>query len=430
MKVYVRDGHRYRLHTGYGVISRYLILGLAELGHEVFVEEGPRVWDELEEGARARLEKLPPTTACREPDLVLQVGSPRFAARTLDAPNLFYTMNALGDLPKAWSEQIRREVDGCVVPSDLDRRVFARYLEPVYVVRLSSNPGVFMPRPAWRAEGSPNFTFLFVGAYGYRKGLDLLLESFLTEFDQDEPVELWLHCSDMGDGDSFNHLLGYLQRLNPVAKVKLFNRPLSPASMCRMYNRADAIVTLSRGEGWCMPVTEAMLCAKPVIAPRSTAMGEYLDDRVAFLVPVEEERISEIGNPFGAGMAATYGKRGNVCYAPRVDAARKLMRLVYMHREEARRRAEAGHAYVRDVLTWEASARALESACADFVRRTTGVSLPEALPDRRMELPSTQRFDPAGVRLGRQLWPSVKPLVPRGVRERLFDRFGRNVSRG
>ena len=56
-------------------------------------------------------------------------------------------------------------------------------------------------------------------------------------------------------------------------------------------NRLSQMPTLtamsqSRGEGWCMPLSEALLCGLPVIAPASTAMAEYLDQSVAELIPV------------------------------------------------------------------------------------------------------------------------------------------------
>lgn len=48
-------------------------------------------------------------------------------------------------------------------------------------------------------------------------------------------------------------------------------------------------VNSSVGEGQCLPLMEFMSCGKPAIAPRHTAMIDYIDEQVAFLVNSSEE---------------------------------------------------------------------------------------------------------------------------------------------
>jgi glycosyltransferase involved in cell wall biosynthesis len=44
------------------------------------------------------------------------------------------------------------------------------------------------------------------------------------------------------------------------------------------------VVNASHGEGQCLPLMELMSCGKPAIAPRNSAMLDYIDDEVAFVV--------------------------------------------------------------------------------------------------------------------------------------------------
>jgi glycosyltransferase involved in cell wall biosynthesis len=63
------------------------------------------------------------------------------------------------------------------------------------------------------------------------------------------------------------------------------------------------IVNSSLGEGQCLPLMEGMSYGKPVIAPRHTAMSEYVDKEVGFVVDSSEELVEEF---FGhAGIAST-----------------------------------------------------------------------------------------------------------------------------
>ena len=364
VKLFIKDGLRHTNLSGYGALSRNIILELDRLGHDVSLQRRTREWQKIESGSAERLDSLARDRHPSKSDLVLQIGTPA-SCQSFRRPSLIYTQNALGDLRREWVEALRR-ADGCIVPSSFDKRVFDRYFDRVYIAHQSSDPRVFTPRPAQRKLGSDRFTFLFVGSYGFRKGIDLLLEAFLREFNSSEGVELALRCPGAGTGNEFNHLLGYIQRINPQAHVTLFGAALPPEAMCRMYNRADCVITLSRGEGWCMPVTEALLCEVPVIAPDSTAMSDYLDEDIAFLVRVTERRISDIPEEgIATGFVRFYGEAGNVCYEPDVGAARIQMRTVVTDYEAAKHKAVAGRQVIEREFNWAKAAKGIERACVD-----------------------------------------------------------------
>jgi glycosyltransferase involved in cell wall biosynthesis len=52
-----------------------------------------------------------------------------------------------------------------------------------------------------------------------------------------------------------------------------------------MYGAADALVMTARREGWGLPVTEAMLCGLPVVAPDYGPFHAQLDEGRGTLVP-------------------------------------------------------------------------------------------------------------------------------------------------
>jgi glycosyltransferase involved in cell wall biosynthesis len=365
MRLAIMDGLRHTNLSGYGMLCRSIIYGFDDLGHEVYLHpHADREWGKIEDGARARLEEMPELASFDDVDLVLHIGTPK-SARSYPKPAIIYTQNALGDLIDEWVTALQ-QVDACIVPSEFDRRVFGRYLDRVYVARQSSDPRLFRPWPRWKEDGSDVFTFLFVGSYSYRKGLDLLLEAFLGEFDANEEVELLIQAPGAGAGAQ-NHIDSFIKSLNPGATVELRGNALSPEWMCRIYNESQCLVTLSRGEGWGMPITEALLCETPVIAPDSTAMGEYLNDEIAYLVPVHEREIAEISEPFGKGFAEVYGKPGNTCYDPDVSVAREQMRRVFSNYEAAKQRAVRGREVIEQEVNWPNAVKDVERACLDFL---------------------------------------------------------------
>jgi len=120
-----------------------------------------------------------------------------------------------------------------------------------------------------------------------------------------------------------------------------------------------------------MPVTEALLCETPVIAPDSTAMGEYLTDDIAFLVPTREVEIGDIGDdPFARGFVAAYGHPGNLCYEPDVASAQSQMRAVVNDPDAASRKAVAGRSVIRDHVNWKSAIKQVEAACLDLLGST------------------------------------------------------------
>jgi glycosyltransferase involved in cell wall biosynthesis len=366
---------RHRQLSGYGALARNLILGLSALGHDIRLRASEREWESIERGSRERLLALPQVDReSRElADLVLQIRSPPRCS-AFAKPTLIYTQNALGDLPPEWVVALER-ADGVIVPSEFDRKVFARHLPLVYVAGQSADATLFKPDPAARSSrSSAHFSFLYVGSYSFRKGVDLLLEAFLTEFSPREPVELRMHCPGADRQDQLSHFRDTLRRFDRHGKVHLSTEERPPEGMCRLYNRSDCVITLSRGEGWCLPLVEALLCETPVIAPRSTGIVEYLDDSVAELLSTHELAASEARSPFAGTFSTVYDHPGITYYEPDLEHARTTMRRVYEDRVGARSKARAGRERILSRFSWEHAVRDVEHACFALLSRPEAIA--------------------------------------------------------
>ena len=346
-RVPVRDGMRHRRITGYGQLARMILLSLAEREDvAVFREASERAWEDVPR--REEIERLP-TAWPAEVDVGLWIAPPSVTFPSKKrVPRVFYTQHALSELPPDWAANIAN-VDVVVVPGEFDRAAFERHHERVHVCHQVVDDTVFKPRPAWRAEGPDRFTFLFVGSFSYRKGVDVLLRAFCTAFPGTE-AELWLLCPGAG-GAAFNRTLKLVQSLQPRARVRFFTDTLSPAWVSRFYNRVDAFVSLTRGEGWCMPLHEAVLCRKPAIVSRSTAMAEAFSDEHVHFVGTEPVEVATVEDGFGKGMVRSYGHGGCCLYEPDLDKAVERLRSVAAGDGISEERTTRAAQHVRSTFT-------------------------------------------------------------------------------
>ena len=136
------------------------------------------------------------------------------------------------------------------------------------------------------------FVFGSVGlnyAYPGRKGFDRLIASFARFAEGKENVYLYLHC----DPRPFQSLdITQVTEFYGVQDKVLFPKLVSyligytPEAMRGAYNAMDAFVLATHGEGFGIPVIEALACGIPVIATDCTSMPELVQDTVTgTLVP-------------------------------------------------------------------------------------------------------------------------------------------------
>ncbi|HUY16832.1 MAG TPA: glycosyltransferase family 1 protein [Acidimicrobiales bacterium] len=121
----------------------------------------------------------------------------------------------------------------------------------------------------------------FVGTVEPRKGLDVLLDAFGQVARDDHEVELWLAGqSGWGEGPIEAQIEGHPFRAR-IRRLGFVDDALLPV----LYRHARAVTYPSRGEGFGLPVLEAMACGASVVTTRDTVMAEVAGDG-ARLVPV------------------------------------------------------------------------------------------------------------------------------------------------
>ncbi len=123
-----------------------------------------------------------------------------------------------------------------------------------------------------------------------RKNWHHLITAFCWALRDVEDATLVLKMTQNDLSTYYVELLTLLSQLSPFScRVVVMHGYLEDEQFARLYGAASFYVNASRCEGLCLPLMEFMSCARPVIAPDHTAMRDYIDDEVAFIVKSSRE---------------------------------------------------------------------------------------------------------------------------------------------
>jgi len=325
--------------SGYSKHCREVMLALIRAGNNVSLQL--RQMDKIGAGEFSGRKILEETVGVdNNPQASLQIMCPIFFEKVspVNVGMFFYEADRL---PSAWVEKCN-QMDCIIAPSEFCREVYERsgVTVPVRVAH-----GVFTPLlPTTEApsivESSGadpgSFKFFSVFQWGYRKGWDVLLRAYWSEFTREDNVALIIKTHGVDISDRSNQLLiGNIRDLKvacglmaPDGKSVVYSPPvflvftgLSDSELARAYAETDCFVLPTRGEGWGRPYMEAASFEKPVIATDWSAHTEFLNNDNAYLIRSELE-------PCIYGAHDYYPITSNYA-APSIGHLRQLMREVF-----------------------------------------------------------------------------------------------------
>jgi glycosyltransferase involved in cell wall biosynthesis len=374
------------VHHSLALVNRELCLRLIAAGHEVSIL--PFEPDEFDPHTDARLASLADRVGARlsrPAEIHLRHQWPPNFEPPADGRWVMIQPWEYGGIPQTWVEPMSTMVDEIWVPSTFVRECYLRSGVPADRVAVVPN-GVdcerFHPhvQPLALSDlggashpnvGSSTYKFLFVGGTIVRKGIDLLLRAYLQAFTAAQDVCLVI--KDMGTqtfyrGQTFGEMIRRIQGTAGAPRILYLTDDLPPAQLPALYTACDCLVHAYRGEGFGLPIAEAMACALPVLVTNYGAALDFCDHETAYLIPAVERRETEWRIGQTALAAAPYYGEADV------DALASLMRQVASHREEARARGHRGSIRIRSHFTWDAAAakanRRLQALRLQPVRRT------------------------------------------------------------
>jgi len=260
-----------------------------------------------------------------------------------------FTMIEVDGFPSEWVRQANR-MDEVWVPSEFNRQGFidSGVKRPIHRIPLGVDPNYFHPGIRGVPNGNGEFVFLSNFEWGERKEPWLLLKVFNDEFKAGEPVRLVCKIINKDPEVHVRREIANLRLKESGGKISfLFNREFPYYQLGAFYRSADCFISAGRGEGWDMPLMEAMACGLPAIATDWSAHTEFVHEGIAYPLRVRKTIPAVAKCPYYDGFRWA---------DPDPEHLRFLLRQVYENREEARRRGAAAAEEVARKWTWDSVA--------------------------------------------------------------------------
>lgn len=279
-----------------------------------------------------------------------------------------------GGLPGEWVPVLRDQVDeywvycqwqrDCAVASGVPA-------EKVAVIPLGVDTTRYRPDGARYALKTRKRTkLLAVGGIIPRKGMDLLVQTYLRTFTAADDVCLvikglsarWAYQGNAGQTDFA--ALPALAKASGAAEIEFIGDTLDDDAVASLYRACDVFVAPFRGEGFGLPIAEAMASAMPVVVTHFGPVLDLCDEQTAYLIPATEVPVP----PAIAGVDA--GRVPFTWAEPDLEALSRLLKHAVGHRDEGRAMGARARARILERFTYAHSARAAADRARVLATRT------------------------------------------------------------
>ncbi len=289
-----------------------------------------------------------------------------------------------GAIPSEWLGPLAAHVDELWVPSEYVRAMYVGAgvaADRVVTIPNGVDLEAFTPEGPQRdlPEAGEGTRFLFVGGLIGRKGADALFDAWREAFAGRDDVTLVL--KDFGANgiyrDAGREPIHQHVSAGTLPRILLIDHDLSTAEVAALYRACDVLVHPYRGEGFAMPVLEAMASGLPVIATAGGPTDEFLPQAAGWRLDARrayfpEDRIDTL-DTHGRPWLLHPDRRHLVTLLRAADAADD---------DELAARGQAGRAAAQ-ALSWDTVAALYEERIVALAGRrpvSTGVAGAEPFP--------------------------------------------------
>ena len=184
-----------------------------------------------------------------------------------------------------------------------------------------------------------------------RKGVDLLIEAYIAAFRREDPIELLIKTFSNPDNIIEPTLARLEEKSRDAAPIKVECASWTNEELIGLYQSSAMVVAPSRGEGFGLPLAEAMMLEVPVVTTGHGGQADFCNDKTAWIV-------GHTLSPSRSHVAGSFGLWANA----NVDDLAAKMRAVINQPELARQRSKTAKRFLETHFTWQkVAARVIRS---------------------------------------------------------------------
>lgn len=275
-------------------------------------------------------------------------------------------------LPAEWIPVLRDQADALWVYCSWQREcAIASGVPPekVQVVPLGVDSQRFTPDgPRFPLQTRKRTKLLAVGGIIPRKGMDVLVQTYLRTFTQADDVCLvikglsarWAYHGNQGQKDFAE--LPALVAATGGPEIEFIGDTLDDDAVAALYRACDVFVAPFRGEGFGLPIAEAMASGLPVIVTQVGPMLDLCDEHTARFIPYTRAEVPAHIVGAEPGLAPFWWAE------PDTEVLARHMRELVASPDEARAMGARARQRIVDHFSYDHSARAVQQ----HVRALTG----------------------------------------------------------
>ena len=255
-------------------------------------------------------------------------------------------------IPSSWVPYCNM-MDEVWTPTEWDKKKLqdAGVKVPIFIIPQGIDPDYFHPSMApMKTDAKEKFKFICNATWEPRKNLRQLIQDFTSEFSRNEDVCLIVKTMSSALAQPVKKEVEAIKAPREAAKVYIREDILPPEQIGCFYTMGSCFVLPTHGEGWGLPLFEALASGIPVITTGYGAPNEVLRD--------------DKGKPFpgvhfvdweeGEAKTPYVYMDGNRWAMPKSEDLRAKMRFVFENYKEEKKKAMVTAELIRQKFSWDA----------------------------------------------------------------------------
>ncbi|MEQ8191112.1 MAG: glycosyltransferase, partial [Candidatus Eremiobacterota bacterium] len=256
--------------------------------------------------------------------------------------------------PEEYVRNFNSYLDGITVNSAYVKKILIDngVVIPVYVTSLGADHALKIPPKEYNGYTGKAFKFLHISSGFPRKGIDILLKAYIETFSADDEVTLIIKTFP-NIHNTVEKDIEEIKYNNPgCPEIILINKDLDYGYIVDLYKTCDVLVAPSRGEGFGLPVAEAMLLDIPVITTAYGGQTDFCTEETAWLIDYKFSK------------ARTHLDLANsVWVEPDTGHLARLMKeITDLPQEKIKEKTDRAKNYILNNFKWKDCARRLEES--------------------------------------------------------------------